>query len=756
MEFLTRYFPDLAKSGAQVDVVSSSSSERLHVYSLSFTIEATTSDSVGVYSFNLGRRGESVTNGLRLTRDKCYWLFAHQSFDPPSETDTKLLALLAPGLVLAVLPLTTDSYMGTLRGPMFDHERGSTFVRFERNQNKPEMCQAVIAVAGDLNLAVKSAVRQARVFLQIPESGAEALSFGSELFENTLTYCTWNSLQPPTPTTAISALGALEFFHAIGVRPATFLIDDAWQDVKSFRLQSFGSAAPFLDKFKTLGEAVKIAKEKYGVRNVGVWHTIQGYWQGVEPAKFASRYKLVKVTKDGYPGPAEPEGFEYHIPHPDSILPFFKDYYSTLREAGVTFTKCDNMASIDQIASAVEVSFTDSGGEVIGTAVDVPTLRKAYVHAVMVAAREHFGAENIIWCMGMTPRILLGNVGLSGGGAKRVVRNSDDYYPNEPDSHRYHIFTNVINALLLNNLDVQPDLDMFQTHPYVSPEGEVLNNPTGLSQASFHASFRVFGTGPVTITDVPLKSNSQILRKIVGDLSPGSTSPSVVVQASRPFTVLNDVFDPNIMGQGAGKGLKVYADNTIGIWNLQSGDKTVVEFVTPSDIAQALGLSTSTLPPVILYIQSSNNANERTVLHDLSNPLRPAAPVKIEIGPLGWATVSVAVIEAPTKQGNTDVGVACLGLIDKYLSSRGVSRAELTQTKQGGWTYTVHVRCSGTLGVWVGSQKQVQSVEAGSIGEKGEMEGSRGVEYQTTGLERGSKWIMVETKGRSVVTFQLA
>jgi hypothetical protein len=87
------------------------------------------------------------------------------------------------------------------------------------------------------------------------------------------------------------------------------LIDDAWQDVKASRLQSFGSAPPFLDKYESLASVVKVAREEYGIRNVGVWHTIQGYWQGVEPEKFASRYKLVKVKKDGYPGPAEPEGF---------------------------------------------------------------------------------------------------------------------------------------------------------------------------------------------------------------------------------------------------------------------------------------------------------------------------------------------------------------------------------------------------------------------------------------------------------------
>jgi hypothetical protein len=105
---------------------------------------------------------------------------------------------------------------------------------------------------------------------------------------------------------------------------------------------------------------------------------------------------------------------------------FFKDYFASLQAAGVTFTKCDNMASIDHIVSAVEVSFTKSGEEVMGKAVDIVALRKAYVQAVMTAAYESFGAANVIWCMGMTPRVLLGNIGLGGKGVKRVVRNSDD------------------------------------------------------------------------------------------------------------------------------------------------------------------------------------------------------------------------------------------------------------------------------------------------------------------------------------------
>jgi hypothetical protein len=115
-----------------------------------------------------------------------------------------------------------------------------------------------------------------------------------------------------------------------------------------------------------------------------------------------------------------------YIPHPDSVQSFFNDYYATLHAAGITFAKCDNMASIDHIISAVEVTYSKSGEEILGSSIDIVTLRKAYVQAVTTAALEAFGAPNVIWCMGMTPRVLLGEIGLCGKGVKRVVRNSDD------------------------------------------------------------------------------------------------------------------------------------------------------------------------------------------------------------------------------------------------------------------------------------------------------------------------------------------
>jgi hypothetical protein len=89
---------------------------------------------------------------------------------------------------------------------------------------------------------------------------------------------------------------------------------------------------------------------------------------------------------------------------------FFDDYYSAIAAAGITFTKCDNMAALDNLASAFLVTFSGPGSdETIGEGVDIPSIRRAYKNAVKEAARKWFGDANVIWCMGMTPRVLLGD-----------------------------------------------------------------------------------------------------------------------------------------------------------------------------------------------------------------------------------------------------------------------------------------------------------------------------------------------------------
>ncbi|KAG8912432.1 hypothetical protein FRC01_005102, partial [Tulasnella sp. 417] len=412
-----------------------------------------------VEEWDLGALGPDVDVVIRITRQKVYWLFPSFNLPFPTNVDTQIILLkLKNGRIAALLPLTTNDYMGGFRG----------------SSNE--------------------------------------------------------SIVPPIGATSTNALATLETFAKNGIRPYSFLIDDAWQDTKDFRLQSFGCMPSFLDGMNDLGELVKKAKEDFGVKQVGVWHTIQGYWCGVEPSKFMDKYKLVKVVKDGYPGPFEAEGYEYYIPHPDDVGRFFDDYYSIIASYGVSYTKVDNMASLDNLVSAKEVLAIEPT-ESLGPALPIPSLRIAYKGAIKAAAEKHFGSSEggrVIWCMGMTPRMILGAQVGGGSAGRSVLRNSDDYYPNEPDSHRYHIFINVVNAMFTSQLNLVPDLDMFQSHPYIRPQGEGNETHTPLQsdiypQAAFHAALRSLGAGPVTITDVPGKTDSSILNKLVGASKAGQT-----------------------------------------------------------------------------------------------------------------------------------------------------------------------------------------------------------------------------------------
>src|SRR5271163_4632165 len=73
-----------------------------------------------------------------------------------------------------------------------------------------------------------------------------------------------------------------------------------------------------------------------------------------------------------------------------------------------------------------------------------------------------------------------------------MLRNSDDFFPDIPSSHPWHVFCNAHNALLVQHLNVLPDWDMFQTsHPY----------------SGFHAAARCISGGPIYITDSPGQHN---------------------------------------------------------------------------------------------------------------------------------------------------------------------------------------------------------------------------------------------------------
>ncbi|KAG8949368.1 hypothetical protein FRC04_008603 [Tulasnella sp. 424] len=675
-----------------------------------------------VEQWDLGALGPEVEVVIRITRQKVYWLFPSFNLPFPTNIDTQVILLkLKNGQIAVLLPSTTSSYMGGFRGSSNE----SIVVRFERDSATEKagatFGKVAVAFGAELRDVVAKVVLAARsIDSPASESGVQVKPYAEEktIFSETLTYCTWNSLQPPIGATSTNALAALDSFAKNGIRPYSFLIDDAWQDTKNFRLQSFGCMPSFLDGLSDLGVLVKGAKEDFGVKQVGVWHTIQGYWCGVEPSKFIDKYKLVKVVKDGYPGPFEPEGYEYYIPHPDDVGRFFDDYYSIVASYGVSFTKVDNMASLDNLVSARTVLGLEPA-ESLGPAVPIPSLRTAYKGAIKAAAEKHFGSSEsgrVIWCMGMTPRMILGAQVGEGSGPRSVLRNSDDYYPNEPDSHRYHIFINVVNAMFTSQLNLVPDLDMFQSHPYIRPQGEANETHTPLQsdiypQAAFHAALRSLGAGPVTITDVPGKTDPAILNKLVGASKTGGT---VALQASSsPFTS-NDVFDPALLQGGSGRALRVFSKaahggGLLGYWNIRSEDGKVEDEVAIADVLHVAEQGSTQTSGVVLFSQKTK---EVRIVHAVEAGGAVAPKLLVELGAFEFELVTVAPILS-----SAGVEVAVLGLVDKYNTLAGL--ASPGEVKDG--ALEVAVKSAGELAIWIGGLKEGSPPRVTVDGEEGKV-----------------------------------
>ena len=60
------------------------------------------------------------------------------------------------------------------------------------------------------------------------------------------------------------------------------------------------------------------------------------------------------------PSTLTPRILDYTL-HPSSVGQFFMDYYHSVASHGVQFTKCDNMASLDNLKSAHEIELTFDG-----------------------------------------------------------------------------------------------------------------------------------------------------------------------------------------------------------------------------------------------------------------------------------------------------------------------------------------------------------------------------------------------------------
>lgn len=260
-----------------------------------------------------------------------------------------------------------------------------------------------------------------------------------------LGWCSWNAFYDKVDRDKV--LQAARSIRQAGIPARFILIDDGWMTVQGRKLAGLDAAS---GKFPGGLASLVPELERLGFPYVGVWHTLQGYWDGTVPGLTPG----LAVGLEGLIFP-DPRGTE-----------FYADWAAHLRQAGIDFVKVDNQAG--------ESRFTDMPEACAGA--------QRFLQAAW--------GNNILNCMEMSVENVYHYT------ISNVARSSDDYLPGEAGAR--HVFHNAYNALWLSQF-ATPDYDMFES---------------GLPDGAYHALARALSGGPIYFTDRPGKADAELLHRL--------------------------------------------------------------------------------------------------------------------------------------------------------------------------------------------------------------------------------------------------
>ncbi|KAK0737328.1 raffinose synthase or seed imbibition protein Sip1-domain-containing protein [Apiosordaria backusii] len=304
-------------------------------------------------------------------------------------------------------------------------------------------------------------------------------------------YCTWNGLgQYLSPSKIFDALTNL---HERGVRLSSLIIDDNWQSVQlepgksDFYRQWYDFEANKEHFPGGLKELVTNIRSRFPyIQFIAVWHGIFGHWGGIAPdGNIAKAYTTrTFMRREGiFLG----GGTLTAVEGADAER-LYDDFYRFLAGAGVDGVKVDTQSFLDYPEHAN----------------DRLALTTAYQNAWRLASLKYFGGRAIA-CMAQIPQTVFYSF-LRDDLPKPMVRVSDDFFPDDPSSHSWHVFCNAHNALLMQHFSLLPDWDMFQTSHQFS---------------RFHAAARCVSGGPIYITDVPGEHDIDLIEQMTAKVPNG-------------------------------------------------------------------------------------------------------------------------------------------------------------------------------------------------------------------------------------------
>lgn len=295
------------------------------------------------------------------------------------------------------------------------------------------------------------------------------------LFE-TLGWCSWDAFGHDVNQTDIQR--KLDEFSEKKIPIQWVLIDDGWSKVDFDRLLLQGLDADKMRFPEGIGGVIRHLKEDYGIRWVGVWQAVMGYWNGVDPDSEAYREfsEYLEILPSGKILPRADAAYSFG---------FWNKWHRYLRRCGVDFVKVDSQSS---------VSLFQEGRRTYGQAANG-------MHTGLEASVALNFDGNLINCMGMAPEDIWNRP------EAVLSRNSDDYVPKVPHAIREYALQNAYNSLLHGNFYWE-DWDMFWSGHEAANQNAILR---ALSGGPIYLSEPIGGTIPANIFPLILR-DGRILR----------------------------------------------------------------------------------------------------------------------------------------------------------------------------------------------------------------------------------------------------
>ena len=434
-------------------------------------------------------------------------------------------------------------------------------------------------------------------------------------------WCTWNSSEMGKYLDEAHLLAGTETFTKQNFPLGWLLIDDGWFDHDGNRLNVFTpNQAKFPNGFKSLTSKLK---NDLGLKNVGIWHAYNGYWNGINPdSELGIRYKSELfnwVQNERVDVPSKEISYSFIKPESDSLKAFYEHWHKYMVNEGFSFVKVDNQLVTERMC--------------VNT-YPVWTLAEKMHEALYSSTFKYFDGA-IINCMNMT------NDAFYNFGKSAVARAVEDYFPEHDGGTGYrlekggaaaHVLMALYNSLYFSQM-VYPDFDMFESYN---------------SYGSFHAAARAISGGPVYVTDLPGKQKFDVLWPLIDN-------SGRIIRADQPALLTEDC----LFQLQDKKPLKAFSfsgkTGLMAVFNAADSDR-VEGSISPVDIN---GLEGESFAVYEFYSQElkvmKKNQSENISLERMDNRYFNFVPV--------------------------NKGVALIGLVNKYNAPATIVNSKIEKKK---------------------------------------------------------------------------